>query len=178
MLLNVPPNKEGLFAGPDVRRLNEFGEAIRRLFARDLARNQPIEASSRRAGPERDFAPANAVDGDPATFWAGEDGVTNAELRLSLPGAVKFNLVSVREPYWFGERARAWRLEAEDASGVWKVLARGTVIGSRNLLSLPETTATRVRLVIESALGCPAVSEFALYHSDLAPQTTSVNKNP
>jgi alpha-L-fucosidase len=169
MLLNVPPNKEGLFADPDVRRLEEFGDAVRRLFARDLARNQPVEASSRRAGPAEDFAPANAVDGEGATFWAGDDGVTQAELVLKPAGPVTFNLVSVREPYWFGERTRAYRIEAGDASGAWQVLARGTVIGSRNLLSVPETTATRVRLVIESAAGCPAINEFALYHSDLAP---------
>ena len=45
-------------------------------------------------------------------------------------------MVSVREPFWLGERSQRYRFETESlaAPGDWRVLARGSVIGSRNIL--------------------------------------------
>ncbi len=172
MLLNVPPNPEGLFAPPDVQRLREFGEAVQSLYSRNLALQQPVNASAQRDGAG--YGPERAVDGDNETFWAGPDGAANATLTVSLPEA-PFNLVSIREPYWFGERSRSYRLEAENADGSWTLLGRGTVIGSRNLVPVRETRANKVRLVIESAEGCPAISELGVYHSPLVPERPPVS---
>ncbi|MER7247578.1 alpha-L-fucosidase [Kribbella sp. NPDC000426] len=36
LLLNVPPDRRGLFAAPDVERLTEFGHAVREYYATDL----------------------------------------------------------------------------------------------------------------------------------------------
>ncbi|MEP7325272.1 MAG: alpha-L-fucosidase [Gemmatimonadota bacterium] len=37
LLLNVPPNRDGLLSAADASRLDEFGSALRDLFVRDLA---------------------------------------------------------------------------------------------------------------------------------------------
>jgi len=170
MLLNVPPHRDGLFAEPDVRRLKEFGDAVRGMFAHDLARGQKVTASAQRPGPTSDFAPANAVDGQRETFWAGPAGATNAALTVEFPGPQTFNLIRVREPFWFGERAQSYRLEAETAAGEWPTLGRGSVIGAGNLVPVPETTARRVRLVVEAAQGAPAISELGVFQSPRVPQ--------
>ena len=46
LLLNVPPNRSGLIAAPDVQRLREFRNWQQRTFAVDLARGKPASASS------------------------------------------------------------------------------------------------------------------------------------
>lgn len=145
LLINVPPNRDGLFADEDVQRLREFGAVTREIFGQKLGgfTYQPGQDSFR----------ALAVE---------QDGTATLEARL--PKASLFNLVSLREPFWLGERSEKYRVEAL-VGGAWETLAQGTVIGARNLLLLPETTAARVRIVVEKFRGAPALAEFALYHT-------------
>jgi alpha-L-fucosidase len=167
LLLNVPPNRHGRFAPPDVGRLREFGAALKELFRTDLALHKPVTVESPNGAPRDGCPPASAVDGRRDTFWAAAEGARSAALVVDLKQARRFNVVSLREPFWLGERVQDYRVEAEAAEprGGWRTLARGSVIGARNLLSFPETTARRVRLVIEQAKATPALSEFALYQS-------------
>src|SRR5438552_17277639 len=72
LLLNVPPDRRGLIAAPDVERLREFQAHRQRAFAVDLARGKPAMASSSRPGAE----PKSAVDGNPGTFWSPEGNGT------------------------------------------------------------------------------------------------------
>lgn len=177
LLVNVPPNREGLFAEPDVQRLREFGAAVQEMFRDDLALRRSVTVEPTGNTLDADCLPARAVDGDSTTFWAATQGTTNGTLMVDLGQARTFNLVSLREPFWLGERAQKYRIEAEaaDRPGNWRILAEGSVIGSRNLLRFPETTARRVRLVIEQARGVPAISEFAVYHSPLVPPAAGKN---
>lgn len=166
MLLNVPPDRNGLFAEPDVKRLREFGAALQSLTANDLAKGGRVTAPGTKGG-ETDLA--NIIDGNSQTFWAAPEGATNATLEIAFESARTFNCLSLREPFWLGERSTAYRLEAQAGAGDWQLLARGSVIGSRNLVPVPETTAKAVRLVIESTRGTPAISEIALYASAHVP---------
>ena len=155
LLLNVPPNRDGLFAEEDVKRLQEFGAATREIFGQKLGgfTHQPGQNSYR----------ALAVE---------PDGL--ATLEVKLPKAQPFNLVSLREPFWLGERSEKYRVEAL-VGGAWGTLAQGTVIGSRNLVLLPETTAARVRIVVEQFRGAPALAEFALYHTSRVQRKVSAS---
>ncbi|RPI41635.1 MAG: glycoside hydrolase family 29, partial [Bacteroidetes bacterium] len=48
---------------------------------------------------------------------------------------------------------------------VWKEICRGTTIGYKRILVTGPVTASRLKLVIESALFHPAVSQFELFNS-------------
>lgn len=167
MLLNVPPNRDGLIAPPDAQRLREFGRAIHSLFAHDLACNQHVTASSQR---DNDSSPANAVDGNPHTFWAASGDQPDATLTVEFAQPQTFNLVNLQEPFWFGERIQAYRLEAQSGTGPWQLLGRGTVVGSRNLVPVSKTTADRLRIVVESARDGAALTEISAYDSPLVPE--------
>lgn len=152
LLLNVPPNRDGLFADPDVRRLQEFGDAVRAISG------SVVGGFQRGIGSEA-FRVAPPGEGSERSF----EVAANPEQ--------PFNLVSLREPFWLGERAVKYRLEAQPAAeSAWQVLARGQAIGSRNLVPVPETGARRVRLVIEASRGEPALTEFALLNTPHAPR--------
>ncbi len=176
LLLNVPPNRDGLLAEPDVQRLREFGAALKEIFKTDLAVRQPASGEPPRSDRLREFAAGRAVNGDRNTYWAAADGATSGTLEVDLGAPQLFNVISLREPFWLGERAQKYRVEVESpaAAGEWRTLALGSVIGARNVLVFPETTARRVRLVIEQARGTPAISEFAIYRTTLIQRKESL----
>ncbi len=126
LLLNVPPDRRGQFAAPDVARLREFGAAVRNLFTNEIARgtaNQLVEFGGERI----------------------------------------FNLGNVQEDIAHGERMRAYHIEVRQ-QGAWRTVARGTIIGQRNLLRLPDITADAARLVVDRSEGDPMVT-WSLYRA-------------
>ena len=46
LLLNIPPDKNGLLAKADVRRLRQFGDELRKEFPENLAKDCIVTASS------------------------------------------------------------------------------------------------------------------------------------
>ena len=175
LLLNVPPDRRGLLADPDVQRLTEFGAAVRRLHEGKIM-PATIAASSTR-GPE--FSAAHGADGDLDTFWTTDDAVHTGWLELDFGTAREFNVVNVQEAIALGERVTRYRVEAEK-DGTWVTLASGTAMGQCNLHSVEKTTARRVRLVIESAKACPAIAEFSVHLAPTVPPPEKIllNKLP
>jgi len=141
LLLNVPPDRRGLFADPDVQRLQEFGQRVSGLYAQNLA------------GGAAELLP------EPLPVPAGTPGIL--EWKLTAPGT--FNLISIREDIRRGERVRQYDLEAQIA-GQWQHIGGGTVIGERNLLHFPSLTAEAVRLVIRQADQGAAVAGLGVYN--------------
>jgi alpha-L-fucosidase len=158
LLLNVPPNRDGRLAEPDVRRLQEFRAYRDRVFAHDLARGKPASASSERphAGAAR------AVDGDPATFWSPSD--SDGWLEVDLGAPTRFNVLLTQEQIREGQRVEAYHLEALTEQG-WREVARGTTIGHKKLDRLPPTQATRVRLTLDRSSGDPLLRTLGLYQT-------------
>lgn len=163
LLLNVPPNDQGLLSDTDVQRLAEFREALNRMFQTDLAAHKRATASNTRGG-DRTFSSARAVDGDWNSFWATDDKVTSAWLEVDLGQPTQFNISSVQEAISLGQRVEAYHPEYWNASG-WKTIVAGTTIGHKKLDRFERVTAQRVRLVIDKALASPAIATFDLYLS-------------
>jgi len=163
LLLNVPPDPRGLFADADVQRLKEFGNAVRsieqgRLKAIALAKC--FDASQ--------FPAAKAVDGDLNTYWAAPHNDKTTVLELNFGSPRTFNVLNVQEAISQGERVAKYHIDAEQ-DGRWEVLARGTVIGQRNLHVISKTTAQRIRLVITNAKALPCIAEFGAYLTNAVP---------
>ena len=161
LLLNIPPDRRGLFHENDVARLNEFGAAIRATFREDLARGKKATATNTRGGAAA-FAPARALDGDPVTYWAADDGVTAAALEVDLGRPAAFNRALFQEHIALGQRVKAFAFEAL-VDGQWKELGKGQTIGHKRILRFPDVRAARVRLRILDARACPTLSAVGLY---------------
>jgi len=161
LLLNVPPDRRGLFPEEDVQRLLELKAVLDDSFRADLARGKGAEATNVR-GNSAAFAAGRAVDGDRSTYWAADDGAREAVLTVDLGGPVRFNRVRLQEPIALGQRIASFALEVRQGEG-WREVASGRTIGARRLLRFPAVTSDRVRLVIREALACPALSTFEVY---------------
>jgi alpha-L-fucosidase len=161
LLLNVPPNKDGLFEETDVKRLAEFRARLNGIFKTDLAKGKAAAASETRGGDPR-FGPAKAVDGDPKTYWATNDGVTSGWLEVDLGSPARFNVAAIQENIALGQRVKAYHLDYWDGSG-WKTFDEGTTVGHKKLDRFETVTAQKVRLCIDDARACPTIQSFGLY---------------
>lgn len=84
LLLNVPPNREGLLSAGDLKRLAKFKEARERVFGHDLAAGKELKTA---------------------------DGKT---FEIDLGRAQRIGVVSAREEISLGQRVEAYRWEYED----------------------------------------------------------------
>jgi len=163
LLLNVPPDRRGLFHEIDVERLGQLGDYIKKTFATDLAKGKSAKADNTR-GDSADFAAARLIDGDRKTYWAADDGVLQASLEIGLGGPTKFDNIRIQEYIPLGQRVEAFEIEAR-VSGEWKKIADGETIGPRRIMRTERVTADAVRVKLTKCLACPVISTVEVYCS-------------
>jgi len=178
LLLNVPPDRRGLFHEEDVQALREFRRILDETFRTDLARGAEVanggssgekrgEAGARavadnvRLGHEK-FAPGNAVDGRRDSYWATDDGVTSATLELLLTEETEFDRILLQEPIRLGQRISEFSVEAR-VNEEWRPVASGTTIGFKRLLRFSPVRADGIRIRIEESLAPPALSRIGIF---------------
>lgn len=161
LLVNVPPDRRGLFHENDVARLKELRAVLDETFRHDLAAGKPARASNVRAG-DAAFAAAKATDGDPATYWTTDDGQNTGWLEIDLGKPVAFGRAMLQEQFTLGQRVEEFVLESWDGQA-WKPITKGGTIGYKRLLRFPEVTTSRVRVTILESRGEPTLREFKLF---------------
>jgi alpha-L-fucosidase len=161
LLLNVPPDKRGLFFESDVRALEEFKRIRDETFAVNLALGKTVTASNFR-GNHRRFSPTCLVDTLLETYWAADDGVRAATLMIDLEEPAEFDRILLQEPIRLGQRISEFEVKGW-IKGRWVSLSEGTTIGYKRLLRIPPVTTDRVQIVLKESKGPPALSNFGLF---------------
>ncbi|HXB95356.1 MAG TPA: alpha-L-fucosidase [Puia sp.] len=142
LLLNIPPNREGLISDADIRSLRGWRRKMDSTFGVDLA-----------AGSKGwIFNPVGEV----APRYPG------MEVHLDLKGDKTFDVVSLQEDIRQGQRVEQFVFEVED-HGEWVQVASGTTIGYKRLLRITPVTTRRVRLRILSSRLDPVIAMVGLY---------------
>jgi alpha-L-fucosidase len=168
LIFNVPPSTTGEFDPKDVALLKQFGDWYSSTFKTNLLKEQPATADSTWA--TAGFDAAKALDDDICTYWAAASGKTSGRLEVTPASAMTIKAISVREPIELGERVTKYHVELKQ-NGTWNTAPtdasgakiQGTIVGQRQLWNLNSTSAQAIALVIESARGVPAISEFSVY---------------
>ncbi len=162
LLLNVPPNRQGLLSPEDVASLKGFYGIVQGTFATNLAAGAKLHASNVRGG-ERRFGPRNLVDGRRETYWATDDGVTTPELTVEFAKPTRFDMIRLREAIALGQRIESFAVDAWKG-GAWTQIAQGTSVGACRLIPLKSAVeAERVRLRVTGSPVCVALKEFGIY---------------
>ncbi len=162
LLLNIPPDRRGLFHENDVAALKEWNALLEKEFGKNLAANATAIASSYRGNDEL-YGAAKAVDGDKETYWATDDAVTNGSLTVDLGTTQTIKYVMLQEYIKLGQRVRKFEVEAF-INGKWEKVTDATTIGYKRILKLDtpiETDQIRIQLVDSKA--CPLISNIELY---------------
>lgn len=121
---------------------------------------QDVKASSTYQG-QAEFGPDKAMDGNPATRWASDVGVTQAWLAVNLGRPKDLTKVEINEWAEGGQRVQRFKLEYM-AGGAWKTLVEGKTIGANFSQTFTPVKAQKVRLSILQATDGPTIAEFAL----------------
>ncbi|HEX2973228.1 MAG TPA: alpha-L-fucosidase [Tepidisphaeraceae bacterium] len=103
LLLNVPPNTDGLVSDADVKRLAEFRARLDEIFKTDLAAGQKATASNTRQN-DAAFSPDRVLDGNPDTYWATDDDQTSGWVEVDLGEPRTFNIACMQEAIALGQR--------------------------------------------------------------------------
>jgi len=159
--LNLPPDRRGRIHDEDIKSLREFRRLLDATFAVDLATGAKVSASNIRGGGQM-FAAENVIDGRRDTYWATDDGVSNAWLVLDLGKSIAFNVVSLREYLPLGQRVEEFALD-QWRSGSWQEFYKGTSIGNLRLIRTGFMTTDRIRLRITRSAVCPAITQVGLF---------------
>jgi len=163
LLLNVSPDRRGLLPEKDVAVLEEVWRIVSETFKTNLAEGKAATASNVRDG-DTVYAASGALDGDAATYWSTDDGVSDGMLIVDLGEPTTFNRSLIQEHIALGQRVETYKLEAL-VEGEWIPVVEGTTIGHKRLDRFADVTATQVRLTVR-ALACPTIQSFGIYRAE------------
>jgi alpha-L-fucosidase len=150
-MLGLAPDNTGRIPDSDVKRLQEFGAAVQRIYAHNLVAE---------SGHSTDPAAAAATDNDPATFWSAPPRHAVLEIHFDKP--VTFDRAVTMEWLNEGQHIQDYSIEAWQ-DGAWKLLVHAHAIGHKKIDLFPAVTTQRVRLNLLSTTGSAAIREFQLY---------------
>jgi alpha-L-fucosidase len=175
LLLNFPIDTRGLINENDVKASKDFAAAVKEAFAVNLAEKAKVSASNVR-GNSKEFSAEKTIDGNNDTYWATDDGLTNASLTIDFRKATTFNRFLVQEYIRLGQRVKAFTVEAL-VDGNWKELAKATTIGYKRILLFPTVKATRLRFNITDSKACPVISNIGIYNAPQILTAPSIVRN-
>lgn len=164
LLLNVPPDRRGLFHETDVARLTNMGEILKETFRSNLAAAAKVVEKA--AQPHLESHPPSCIlDDDTGSCWKLPDGTTAGDLMIELDEPVEFDRVVLQEPIGrYGQRVERFKVDVWQ-SGEWQQISEATVIGYKRILRFAPVTTDRVRVRFVASRISPALATFGLYRS-------------
>jgi alpha-L-fucosidase len=144
LLLNVPPNRDGLFEEQDIKSIAEFRSILDETFKNNLARKSADE---------------KLTDNQPSTFVNME---IDQPLVINFKKGVTFDRIMLQENIAEGQRVSEGVLEYNDGSA-WNEISSFTTIGHKRLFRFKPVTAHRVRLTIKNSKGPVQLAEFGIF---------------
>jgi alpha-L-fucosidase len=155
LMLGLAPDRRGLLPDSDVKRLEEFGEALQKRAANNLATRHINIAPETGA----------AFDNNPDTFWSAPTGSHNAQLEADFDKPETFDHVVMMEWLNDGQHIQKYSIEVwNEAEHNWKPIAEGQAIGHEKIDGFPAVTASRVRLNILSSTSEAHIREFQIFN--------------
>lgn len=144
LLLNVPPNREGLLCEQDVAAIKEFRSILNETFKVNLAKS----------GKNKKL-----VDNKLGTWINAPE---KAAIEINLPKAATFDRFMVQENIAEGQRIAEAQLEYWDGTN-WKLIKTFTTVGYKRLLRFDAVTASKLRLTVLRTLAPAQIAEVGVY---------------
>lgn len=137
LVLGLAPDNRGLLPDADVKRLEEFGAWLGKVYGQSLVPGHSL------------------ADGNPET-WDSR-GYINLK-----PGTL-IDRVVIQEYLPEGQRVRRYRVEVRQGNQ-WKTVSRGATIGNKKIDIFEPVRADAVSLVVEAQIAEPRIAEFRAYN--------------
>jgi len=154
LMLGLAPDNRGLLPDSDVKRLTEFGAALRSRTENNLVLHH-LPASS---------DVSLALDGNGDTFWSAPAGSHHGEIQVQFDHPITFDHALTMEWLNEGQHVQKYAIEIwNEADRKWKTVVEGQAIGHEKIDHFPPVTSKRVRLNILSSTDLAHIRDFQLY---------------
>jgi len=144
LLLNIPPNREGLFSDDDIASITGFRNILNETFKTNLASGK---------------VPSSLTDKNLNTYISFK---ANESLIIDFKKPVKIDRILLQENIAAGQRIKKALFEYWDGQE-WKTLGEFTTVGYKRLLRFNEQTFLKLRLSILDCKGCVQLSEIGFF---------------
>ena len=145
LLLNIPPNRQGLFSESDIASLREFRTTLNETFKTNLLTSQESNKS--------------LTDNKLNTFITLPEGQS---VVFDLNKSTTFDRALFQENIALGQRNETALLEYWDG-GKWQKLNQFTTIGYKRLLRFPPVQTDKIRVTIVKAKEPVQLAEVGLF---------------
>ena len=159
LLLNIPPDRRGLFHENDVKNLKAMGDYIRKTFAVNLAEHATFTAD---LDDGYHTADALAVDNYDA-YYKPFDGENTATITIELDKVCDVTHVVIKEHIPMSQRVESYVMEARLPDGTWTEVAKGTTIGYKRIEKFEAVSTDAIRIRITDSRVCPVLSFVGVY---------------
>ena len=161
LLLNVPPNKDGLLHDNDVNRLKEFGQAIKDIFKDNLVENCKINSSSV-LNEDKKFAVTNTIDGKNNSYWVPQIEDGNRWVEIEFEQDKVFDVISIQEFIELGQRVSDFNVEAF-INGEYKEIFKGRTIGYKRLIRINPIKTKKIKINFLKSLDIPLINNIGVF---------------
>jgi alpha-L-fucosidase len=144
LLLNIPPDKNGLISKYDVRALRKFGDELRKEFPNNLAVNCKINASSQL---DDEHSADNILNEN--GYWQVGIGDKTPEIEIVFDSQIIADKVVLKENIATGQQIESFDIFADNGKG-YKKLCSSTVIGAKRICRFTKQNFNRIKIVITS----------------------------
>ena len=146
IVLGLAPDSRGLLPDVDVRRLEEFGAEVKRIYGQGLPKAENLAGSGH---PDSSIGPENACQ---YVTWMQGSPVT-------------FDRAVIMEDLTDGQRIRKYAILGRVGNEM-RTIASGTTIGHIKIDIFPPVTVDMLVLEVRGALGIPRIRRFDVYMGD------------
>lgn len=168
-ILNVAPNRDGLFDDNTLAALKEIGKQWKNdvpapklaatnapIISSNLAKNKPSNSSWSDDMNIMDFA----NDDDFTTSWTSNTAIKTPWYEIDFGHDTGFNTIALTEPK---ANISAYHFEYLQ-NGVWKPIAEGNTTSRVKIHRFNRVYGTKVRVTIDKAEGQVSIAEFGVYN--------------
>lgn len=155
LLLNIPPTKEGLFHSIDEQHLLQWKALRDSIFSHNLLENKGVKLVGNKD--------RNRLKDEGENIWTTKSENQQLIFEYKSNSPLKFNILQFGEYIKWGQRVEAFDLQVQK-DGQWVSVASGTTVGYKRIITMPETHANHIRVVISQSRVQPYVDKIGLYH--------------
>ncbi len=168
LLLNFPPNCDGLVHELDAKRGIESHERIQAMLKTDFA----LYANGTADTVHCEETDANHLfDGNNETFYAAGQSEKSAKIEIVLKKKTKFNTLCLCEVFELGERITSFVLTDRETGDV---ITQGTSVGRKKFMRFPYVETQHLCLWLKGE-AAPVLRGFHLY--DYIPPQVETGSN-
>jgi alpha-L-fucosidase len=158
LLLNVPPDRRGLFTSFDSLALVGFRKLRDESFSTSLLRQKGTTISM---GPIFKKVP-ELTDGNNQSFVSLGENYLNNYIEIQFTEVTPVDCVVLQEPIQMGQRIKAFSIQISDEEGkIFEV--QETTVGHERIITFPKQLAKSMRIYVKDSKAPPLIGEVNVF---------------